>query len=371
MKILLFFISTAIIAFSNSCSNAPGSDKSDEKLYPSEVKAKNVILMIGDGMGISQVSSTYYYGDEEPVFNSFKNIGLVQTSSAKEKITGSAAAGTAIASGVKTKNTVLGLDTNFNNLKNITEIISKKKNIFTGLVATSSITHATPAAFYAHVESRKMHDEIALQLINSQIDFFAGGGKDFFFKRKDNQNLYKSLVDAGFLIDTISIEKETKFDISKKYGYLLADNEMPPIIENRGDFLRVATNKAIEYLSLSEDGFFLMVEGSQIDWGGHAMHAKYTIDETLDFQKAVKAALEFAKRDGNTLLIVTADHETGGFSLSSNEGNYNDIKPNFATDGHTASLVPLFAYGPGSEDFSGVYDNTDIFKKIIKYFGLE
>ena len=160
------------------------------------------------------------------------------------------------------------------------------------------------------------------------------------------------------------------FDINKKYGYLLAADGMPRMQDGRGDFLPKATRMALDHLSQDEDGFFLMVEGSQIDWGGHANDADYVIQETLDFDKTIGEALDFAKKDKNTSVIVTADHETGGLSLSAatifGQGDYGKIAPSFSTGNHSATLVPVFAYGPGAENFMGIYNNYEIFDKMVE-----
>ena len=136
-------------------------------------------------------------------------------------------------------------------------------------------------------------------------------------------------------------------------------------MEGRGDFLTDASMKGIECLSKNEKGFFLMIEGSQIDWGGHANDADYLISEMLDFDKTLGAVLDFAKTNGETLVVVTADHETGGFTLAPNESNYNEIAPSFSTGGHSATMIPVLAFGPGSETFTGIYENTEIYHKIM------
>jgi alkaline phosphatase len=150
---------------------------------------------------------------------------------------------------------------------------------------------------------------------------------------------------------------------------------MPKMQEGRGDFLPQATQMAIDHLSQDKDGFFLMVEGSQIDWGGHANDSDYIIEETKDFDQAVTVALDFAEKDGNTLVIVTADHETGGYSLSAAEvrkqRDYRHIKPTFSTGGHSASLIPVYAYGPGAANFQGIYQNNDLFKKMLRAARME
>ena len=331
-------------------------------------KVKNIILLIGDGMGLSQVSASQYYNKSKSNFERFPVIGLSKTSSASDLITDSAAGATAFASGIKTYNGALGVNTDTTAVKTIVEEISKI-GISTGIISTSSIVHATPAAFYTHTEKRSMYEDIALQLVSSDIDFFAGGGVKFFNDRKDKRDLISELEKNGFSVSTESLPTNTKPVFSNKQGYLLAPNGMPKMLEGRGEFLSEATKLAIESLSSNEQGFFLMVEGSQIDWGGHDKDADYLISELIDFDKTIGIALDFAKLDGETLVIVTADHETGGFTLASDErGDYNKIKPVFSTDGHSATMVPVFADGPGSEEFGGVYENTSIYDKMKSLF---
>ncbi|MBD3636949.1 MAG: alkaline phosphatase [Crocinitomicaceae bacterium] len=347
-----------------------------------EKKVKNVILLIGDGMGLSQMSTAYYFNDGKPTnFSRFKHIGLINTSSAKEKITDSAAGATAFACGARSYNGAISVDTNLKKMPTLIEII-EKKDIKSGVVATSSITHATPACFYAHSNSRSNAEDIAKYLPKSGVDFFAGGGLKFFNKRSDKLDIYRELLKKGFILDTTALDPELEVRIAKKYGFLLADNGLESKLEGRGDFLKDATNLALTYLSKWEDGFFLMVEGSQIDWEGHATNAQGIIEEVKDFDKAMGEALNFAEVNANTLVIVTADHETGGFALSPKQTedgwDYNTIEPKFyegAADesveyaAHTTTLIPVFAYGAGAEEFMGIYDNTEIFHKIMKLTG--
>ncbi len=331
-------------------------------------KVKNIILLIGDGMGTSQVSASQFYNKNTSNFERFPIIGLIKTSSASDLITDSAAGATAFASGIKTYNGALGVDNDTTAVKNIVEEVSEI-GISTGIISTSSVTHATPAAFYTHTKKRSIAEDIASQLVTSEIDFFAGGGIKFFNDRKDERDLISELEQKGFTISTESLPKNTKPVFSQKQGYLLAPNGMPKILEGRGDFLSDATKLAIESLSANEEGFFLMIEGSQIDWGGHDNDAEYLISELIDFDNTIGIALDFAKLDGETLVIVTADHETGGFTLASDErGDYNSIKPVFSTDGHSATMVPVFAKGPGASNFGGIYENTSIYNKMKSLF---
>ncbi len=327
-------------------------------------KVKNVIFLIGDGMGLSQVSASQYYNDGTPNFERFSVIGLSKTSSSSDVITDSAAGATALASGIKSYNGAVGVTPDTLAVETIIEQISPK-GISTGVISTSAITHATPACFYAHVKSRRMEEEIAQFLVNSEVDFFAGGGLKFFNEREDGKDLLKLLEENNFEVQREKLPNKTS---KKKQAILLSDKGMPTMLEGRGDFLPEATQLAIDYLSKNEEGFFLMVEGSQIDWGGHANDADYLITELLDFDKTLGVALDFAKQDGETLVIVTADHETGGFTLASDDGDYNKIKPVFSTDGHSGTMVPVFAEGPGSELFGGIYENTSIYDKIKSFF---
>jgi len=325
----------------------------------------NIIILIGDGMGLSQLTVPYYYEDREPVFNQFKHVGLVRTSSAREKITNSAAGSTAMFTGTKTYNDAIGVDVDTVKKSNLVEILSKQ-NYLSGVVATNAITDATPAGFYAHVPDRYMEQEIATQLLASDIDIFAGGGLKHFIDTTGRDLFQESNTEVNFS----RLKKIKKPEPGKKYGFLLSQNYMPPVLNGRGDFLKKATEISLDFLSSQGQGFILMVEGSQIDYAGHGNNARYLISEMNDFEDACRAAYEFALEDGNTLVIVTADHETGGFTLSASGTNdyaadYNTINPTFATTNHSASMVPLLAFGPGAETFGGIYENSDIFHKIM------
>lgn len=367
-----------------------GCKNSQPDPEPEKPEIKNVILLIGDGMGIAQVSSSFYFGaDKEPNFVRFPVIGLIRTSSAKERITDSAAGATAFASGIKTYNGAIGMDVDQKPSQTMCERL-QPQNVATGIIATSSVTHATPACFYAHATLRQYEDSIAAQLPGSGVQFFAGGGLSFFKNGPGGTNIVKALEDDGYHLDTTALSTKDQLQPDQKYGFLLAPKGMPSKLEGRGDFLVEATELAISQLSQQENGFFLMVEGSQIDWESHASNVAGTVQEVRDFDKAIGAALDFAEKDGHTLVVVTADHETGGFALSppllektKEDGTtqpywkYDTIAGSFyqnskvipGSAAHTASLIPVFAFGPGSEDFAGIYQNNEIFHKIVKAAG--
>lgn len=361
-KCKLFPFTLLLCLFSFSC------NKSVQKLAV-PARAKNIILLIGDGMGLAQVSSAYYFSDEKPNFSRFKCIGLHQNTPIGELITDSASGATAFSIGYKSYNAAIGVDKDTVARETILEWAAKHGKS-TGLAVTCSITHATPASFYAHVAHREMHEDIAADFVRSPVDFAAGGGYQFFSKRKDGRNLLDSLTAKGITVDTTKLGSSQA--LGHRYTYLVAPDSLHSIWGGRGDFLPKATQTALDFLSKDKDGFFLMVEGSQIDWGGHNNNAQYLINEVKDFNKAIGAALDFAEKDGNTLVIVTADHETGGFALSApvvfGRGDYHHISPTFSTPGHTASLIPVFAYGPGAEQFMGIYQNNDIFGKMLAIF---
>ncbi len=336
-------------------------------------KAPNIILLIGDGMGHSQLSSALYYGDREPNYLRFPIVGLSRTSSSSHKITDSAAGATAFSCGVKTYNNAIGMGPDSTALTTIVENL-KEQNWQSGLISTSSITHATPASFYGHVKLRSEEFTLAEQLVSSKVDFFAGGGKRFFYKRLDDKDLNPLIADNNLVIDTIALQAK-EWQEGERYGYLLADGGMPSRLEGRGDFLKNATQLALDYFSGQDSPFFLMVEGSQIDWGGHANDGNYLVGEMLDFDEAIGAALDFAEKDGNTLVVVTADHECGAFALKSTRkkvpfrgevSDYDSLSFSFGTDGHTGAMVPVLAFGPHQELFSGIYQNNEIHQKMLK-----
>lgn len=347
-----------------SCVSVQVNDNTIASNLSENQKPKNIILLIGDGMGLSEVSSLLYYGDKKSNFDRFSTIGLSKTSSFSDLITDSAAGATVFSAGIKTYNGAIGVDKDTIAVPTIVEHLSKR-GISTGIVATSSIVHATPASFYAHVKYRYLYDEIATYAPDSGVNFFAGGGTKFFDKRKDSINLLNKMKESGYNIITNKLPTEV---LSDKVAILLAENGMPKMSEGRGDFLPNATELALKTLSTNDKGFFLMVEGSQIDWGGHDNDADYLINEMLDFNKTVGVALDFAAKNGETLVIVTADHETGGFTLSSDKGDYNKINKTFSTTGHSATMVPVFAEGPGASLFGGTYESIAIYFKMTELF---
>ncbi|GLU45591.1 alkaline phosphatase [Allomuricauda sp. NBRC 101325] len=332
----------------------------------------SIIFMIGDGMGVPQVSTAYYFGDSLPNYSRFKSIGLHKTSDLKYEITDSAAGATAFAIGEKTYKRAIGVSVDSIPQETILENL-QEKGYQTGLISLTSITHATPASFYAHVVDRDLHEDIAEQLVNSEVDFFAGGGKKFFNQREDGKDLFMALEEANYKLDTVELSETS---LKKRNAYILADDGIPSKIEGRGDYLIEATQTALDYFGQKGKPFFMMVEGSYIDWGGHAKNAEMMISEVADFDKTLGVVLDYVEAHPNTLLVVTADHETGGASIGKyyetdeSTGEKNEVPEKvavyFNTDQHSGELIPVFAAGKGAEIFQGIYENNQIYHKMFQ-----
>ncbi|HLN19516.1 MAG TPA: alkaline phosphatase [Bacteroidales bacterium] len=334
---------------------------------PPEKEIKNVILMIGDGMGLPDVYAAMTVATSPLNIQRTKVTGLQINYSANNYITDSGASGTALATGTKTNNYSIGVDAQGNKVKSILEIAEENK-LSTGLVSTSAITHATPASFIAHQSSRSSYEDIALDFLKTDVDVIIGGGYNHFAVRKDNLNLLDSLRKRGYDVVN-SVDAMTRSTASKLAAFTAPDHN-PYRLKGRGDMLPLATAKAIEILSRNNKGFFLMVEGSQIDFAGHANAADTLIDEVIDFDKAVGVAIDYAERVGNTLVVVTADHETGGVTIVGGNRNDHTVDLDFSRKDHTAVMIPVYVFGPGAYSFTGIYDNTDIFRKIKAALGI-
>jgi len=354
------FLYLLIIIFSGSA-----IAQTEENTNGDSNSVKNIILLIGDGMGTSQIYAGITASSEKLNIERFKVAGFSKTYSASDYITDSGAAGTAIATGYKTYNKAIGVDVDTIPKKSILEY-SEENNKATGLVVSSQVTHATPASFMAHQKERYMYEEIAEDFLKTDIDVFIGGGRDHFTKRKDSVNLTLELKNKGYQI--VFEENELNEIYEGKLAALLYDNKPPRYSNGRGEMLPNATKKALEILSKDEDGFFLMIEGSQIDWGGHANNTEYIVEEMLDFDKVIGIALDFAEKDGNTLVIVTADHETGGMGINKGNLETGELIAKYTSLNHTGVMVPVFAYGPEAFQFGGIQENTDLFHKMIKAF---
>ena len=355
-------------------------------IYSQESESPNIILMIGDGMGLTQISSGMYSNNNSTALENFQYVGLSKTHSYDNLVTDSAAAGTAMSSGKKTQNKVLGLDHEGNPIKSILSIC-QDKGYSTALVATSNILHATPAAFFANIDYRYNYEPIAVQMTKSGVNYFVGGGEKYFNSREDKRNLINEMTENGYeIVYNISDFEKSKsnylgfftakdepyyFYKGVNYSYREYDeddyNEDEPLEDFTGRESYLARSAKATLGKLDEMGkpFFIMIEGSQIDWGGHDNDQKYMVSQFLEFNDAIEVVLDFAKKDKNTIVVVTADHETGGAAIVRGKLSNSSIKNRFATTNHTASMVPVFSYGPKAHLFKGIYENTEIFNKLL------
>ncbi|MCW3464957.1 alkaline phosphatase [Chitinophaga nivalis] len=330
-----------------------------EKEAAAPRKIKNIIFMVGDGMGTTQIYAGLTANKGSLNLERFKCIGFSRTNSADNYMTESAAGATAFSIGQKTYNGAIGVDTAGKPQPTIMEI-AKQHGLSTGIVVTTDITDATPATFAAHQKVREMQAEIAADYVKSDVDVLIGAGQEHFDQRKDGRNLLTEFIQKGYQV------KHTTADVAQvKQGKLVGLIKEARVAE-RGDQLARTTQAALQLLQQNKKGFFLVVEGSKIDDGGHANDLPYVTEEVIDFDKAIKAALDFADKDGETLVVVTADHETGGLTIAEGDLTTGKITGKFSTDDHTGVMVPVFAYGPGAEAFMGIYHNNTIFRKFME-----
>ncbi|MCE5199697.1 MAG: alkaline phosphatase [Armatimonadota bacterium] len=336
---------------------------------------KNIIFLIGDGMGIGQVTAGRCEGpgtlgrlamDTMP----FTGFSITHPAKVSGIVTDSAAAGTALATGVKTTNGTISLDPDGNRIKSILEL-ARDMGKATGIVTTKPVTDATPAVFVAHVKNRGMQTDIAAQMIACRPNVILGGGKNLFTPkadggaREDGLNLLddakKRGYDVFYTLDAMN--SSTSLRIMGLFAPdIMTSNRPEPTIAEM-------TSKAVETLSKCSKGFFVMSEGGKIDSCCHGNDAAGEVKELLMFDDAVRAALDFAKKDGNTLVVVTADHETGGLAVQDISPEHPKFSAGWVSKGHSANMVPIYAYGPGAERFTGTHENTDIPRTFAALWG--
>lgn len=355
--------------------------------------ARSVILFIGDGMGVQLMSIAVLYAEKE--LDSDLNMirladrgatGLVITSSADKLVTDSAASGTAIATGVMTNNGVVGMDPHGGVLQNLFEVaVWEGKAV--GVVTTTSVTDATPASFMAHVRQRGEHEEIARQIVEGSVDVILGGGRMYFQpppqgERKDANDMIEVARDRGYEIAFTAEDLE-----SAGRGSLIglfAPDVMPFELDRDQaavPSLAQMTMKALDILDDDPDGFMLVVEGGRIDHAAHGNSIEDALADLFAFDEAVGQAMAYQQRDSTLTIVITADHETGGPAITGTSHAY----PNYDTldeieagkseflrwisGHHTATMVPVFAAGPGAVRFTGVQHNTELHTKLAWLFG--
>ena len=357
-------------------------------------KAKNIILLIADGMSLSQITAYRMMKgslNERISMDNFPYSGIVLTHSYNAAVTDSASSATAYSTGFKTNNGVLGLDKDLNVLENLTETIDKF-GFVSSLISTSEVTHATPAAFASHVDLRWKTDIISSQMIDSKVATILGGGRYFFIpeeeggKREDGRNLLNEINQSHILLTQKNDLSNISGSLNKQVLGLFADEHLRDEDKKDNHKLEPSLAEMLEY-SVSRSnllidqgcaGFFVMAEGSQVDWAGHSNDFDYLIREMEDFNEAVDLALEIAKKRKDTLVVVTSDHEVGGLLIEPSnpiDNSLDEVKFSFNTavggGTHTGVPVPVYAYGPGSENFTGTLDNTDIYYAMLAALDLD
>lgn len=321
--------------------------------------AKNIILLIPDGVSLPQYYAAYTANKGNLNIFRMRRTGLSNTNSANAYITDSAPGSTAFSTGVKTKNNYVGVDPVGKRLIQIPEIIAKK-GLTSALMTTGDVTDATPADFYAHTDNRDNSEAILADFFNSKVSVLAGSPGGFNEKNK-------SLA----LINNVSVSNSAAAADFSKDRLLILDPLAEKNYNNRGRWLGDTFSKILAKCQKNKKGFFIMAEGSRTDINAHANQLGNEVQELLDFDEVVGKALKFADEDGETLVIVVGDHETGGLSLLDGDIRQGWVLGNFSTNDHTSLPSMVFAYGPNSQEFVGFQENTDIFIKILKAFGIQ
>lgn len=328
----------------------------------------NVILFIGDGMGFEQVraGSLYASGKEGALFfERLPHRGEVMTAAADDKVTDSAAGATAMATGVKVGNRVISraLPGNGAYLETIVER-SRLEGRATGLVTTAHLTHATPAAFGAHARDRDDFEDIAAwYLYGTRPEVLLGGGGKSLQPTDAARVGYTVVQDRKGLL---GLDPATTERVCGLFG----EGHMPYEHDGIAHYPRLSemTRVALSFLERDDDGFFLMVEGARIDHAGHANDIERMVPEVVEFARAVELAVAWASERDDTLIIVTADHETGGLSVRRGRGPGKAPRVRWSTKDHTGVRVPVYAWGPGAERLTGVMDNTDIYRVMMAFY---
>lgn len=325
-------------------------------------KVKNIILLIGDGMGLAQIHAGWIANHGNLNITMIRNSGFSQTAAANSGNTDSAAGGSAIAMGEKTNNRYIGMGTDDKKRTNLVDTLATY-GLKSGIISVGDITDATPAVFYAHQLDRSFSEAIAKDFLDSHVDILVGSNQKSFLQNPD-ADLMRKLENKGYTLSKSMTDFKQK--TSGKQLVLLPDSATRPVKDGRGNMLAESLKKTMQLLSTNKKGFFIMTEGAQIDYGGHVNDLKYVVTELHDFDKTVGEALRFADQDGETLVLITADHETGGLTLLDASASEGRIQGEFSTNDHTNIMVPVYAYGPHSSNFTGTYANNELFKKILR-----
>ncbi len=366
-RTIIASIATAITTTAAAQFNSPAQTYVFDKPYkvekiapPKGKKVKNVILMIGDGMSLAHMYTAWTANRGQLWLENAQYTGLSKTWCTNRLVCDSGSGGTALATGQKTCYHAVGTDPQGNPLTTLCDL-AKAKGKSAGIAVTCRLWDATPCDFSCHNLDRDKEQELIGDYPTSGLDYAFGGGAKYFTNRADGRDIFKELEANGYHVsrtwDDLAAWKSGKV-------FAVPYDVDTPLPDERGDLLARASLKGIELLNQNRNGFFMMVEGSQLDDYGHFNQLDLLMKETLDFDQTIGKMMKWAAQDGETLVVVTADHETGGLTLVDGNKDEGKVTCCFSTKSHSGVMVPVYAFGPGSEQFSGIMENTDIFKKI-------
>lgn len=335
-----------------------------EKLQaPKGKKVKNVILMIGDGMSLMHIYTAWAANRGKLWLENAQATGLSKTWAVKKLVTDSGSGGTSLATGVKTVYHAVGVDPEGKPLTSLVDV-AKELGKDVGMAVTCRLWDATPCDFCCHNIDRDKEEELVGDYPTSGVDFVFGGGAQKFTNRKDGRDIFKELQKKGYHVSR-TLDDFFAYDKNSRIFAVPYDKDTP-LPDERGDLLARASMKGISLMNQNKNGFFMMIEGSQLDDYGHFNQLDLLMKETLDFDQTVGEVMKWAAKDGETLVVVTADHETGGLTLVNGNKDEGRVECCFSTKDHSGAMVPVYAFGPGAENFTGIFENTDVFKKIKK-----
>lgn len=335
-----------------------------EKLQaPKGKKVKNVILMIGDGMSLMHVYTAWAANRGKLWLENAQATGLSKTWAVKKLVTDSGSGGTSLATGVKTVYHAVGVNPEGKPLTSLVDV-AKELGKDAGMAVTCRLWDATPCDFCCHNIDRDKEEELVGDYPTSGVDFVFGGGAQKFTNRKDGRDIFKELQKKGYHVSR-TLDDFFAYDKNSRIFAVPYDKDTP-LPDERGDLLARASMKGISLMNQNKNGFFMMIEGSQLDDYGHFNQLDLLMKETLDFDKTIGEVMKWAAKDGETLVVVTADHETGGLTLVNGNKDEGRVECCFSTKDHSGAMVPVYAFGPGAENFTGIFENTDVFKKIKK-----
>lgn len=366
-RTIIASIAAAITTTAAAQFNSPAQTYVFDKPYkvekiapPKGKKVKNVILMIGDGMSLAHMYTAWTANRGQLWLENAQYTGLSKTWCTNRLVCDSGSGGTALATGQKTCYHAVGTDPQGNPLTTLCDL-AKAKGKSAGIAVTCRLWDATPCDFSCHNLDRDKEQELIGDYPTSGLDYAFGGGAKYFINRADGRDIFKELEANGYHVsrtwDDLAAWKSGKV-------FAVPYDVDTPLPDERGDLLARASLKGIELLNQNRNGFFMMVEGSQLDDYGHFNQLDLLMKETLDFDQTIGKMMKWAAQDGETLVVVTADHETGGLTLVDGNKDEGKVTCCFSTKSHSGVMVPVYTFGPGSEQFSGIMENTDIFKKI-------